>query len=414
MPSDRNRSAHIPLQVSGNFDNGNIEFIESDANDVARLRIRADCNSRNRQWFCFRVVGTPNLPHTFKLVNAGECDSPDSWKDFRAVASYDRQHWFRVPTTFDGDTLTISFTPAYPITYYAQFAPYQQHHFDDMLVKAQQVPGVSVATIGRSLDGRPIDMLRIRRLEGDVQADANAARSAFWITARQHPGEPMSAWCMEGFIERLLDADDRAAALVRAAGDLFIMPNMNPDGSFHGHTRTNAAGANLNRIWLNPQPDESPEVCAVIDAMVDTGVDFYLDIHGDKELPYVFPVRSDGIPSITARQIKLRERFEAELLHAAVGFQTEHAYPPDKPGGADLNIAANYVAERFGCFAITIEQPFSDDANHPDPEVGWSPQRAKELGAALVGALAAIAGDVSDGSHGGCAISSTSPQVSVC
>jgi murein tripeptide amidase MpaA len=414
MPSDRNRSAHIPLRVSGNFDNGNIEFIESDANDVARLRIRADRNSRNRQWFCFRVVGTPNLPHTFKLVNAGECDSPDSWKDFRAVASYDRQHWFRVPTTFDGDTLTISFTPAYPITYYAQFAPYQQHRYDDMLVKAQQVPGVSAATIGRSIDGRPIDMLRIRRHEVEVPADANAGRSAFWITARQHPGEPMSAWCMEGFLERLLDPDDRAATLVRAAGDLFIVPNMNPDGAFHGHTRTNAAGANLNRIWLNPQPDEGPEVCAVIDAMVDTGVDFYLDIHGDKELPYVFPVRSDGIPSITPQQIKLRERFEAELLHAAVGFQTEHAYPPDKPGGADLNIAANYVAERFGCFAITIEQPFSDDANHPDPEVGWSPPRAKKLGAALVGALAAIAADASEGSHEGCAISSTSPQVRVC
>ena len=35
---------------------------------------------------------------------------------------------------------------------------------------------------------------------------------------------------------------------------------MNPDGTWRGHLRTNAAGANLNREWDNPTLERSPEV----------------------------------------------------------------------------------------------------------------------------------------------------------
>ena len=36
-------------------------------------------------------------------------------------------------------------------------------------------------------------------------------KKTIWLTARQHPGETMAEWFMEGFIERLLDEDDGAA-----------------------------------------------------------------------------------------------------------------------------------------------------------------------------------------------------------
>ena len=35
---------------------------------------------------------------------------------------------------------------------------------------------------------------------------------------------------------------------------------MNPDGTWRGHLRTNAVGANLNREWANPSRETSPEV----------------------------------------------------------------------------------------------------------------------------------------------------------
>ena len=45
------------------------------------------------------------------------------------------------------------------------------------------------------------------------------------------------------------------------------VPNMNPDGTWRGHLRTNAAGANLNREWDSPTPEHSPEVFYVRNKM---------------------------------------------------------------------------------------------------------------------------------------------------
>ena len=65
---------------------------------------------------------------------------------------------------------------------------------------------------------------------------------------------------MEGFLRRLADRADPLAEHVLQAAVLHCVPNLCPDGGVLGHLRTNAAGANLNREWLNPSADYSPEV----------------------------------------------------------------------------------------------------------------------------------------------------------
>lgn len=57
-----------------------------------------------------------------------------------------------------------------------------------------------------------------------------------------------------------------------------------PACSVRGHLRTNAAGANLNREWENPQPDYAPEVLCVLRKMDETGCDAFFDVHGDEEV----------------------------------------------------------------------------------------------------------------------------------
>ena len=49
------------------------------------------------------------------------------------------------------------------------------------------------------------------------------------------------------------------------------VPNMNPDGTWRGHLRTNAAGANLNREWDHPTKEHSPEVYYTRQAMDEIG-----------------------------------------------------------------------------------------------------------------------------------------------
>jgi murein tripeptide amidase MpaA len=58
-------------------------------------------------------------------------------------------------------------------------------------------------------------------------------------------------------------------------------------------------------------------------------------------------------------------------------FQTEKGYETAKPGKANLSMATAQLAERFGAVSMTLEMPFKDNADLPDPEEGWSPDRSR-------------------------------------
>src|SRR3546814_10781713 len=100
--------------------------------------------------------------------------------------------------------------------------------------------------------------MRISDWSSDV-CSSDLGPKQVWLYARQHPGETMAEWWMEGAIERLTDMEDSVARLLRKKATFHIVPNMNPDGSRRGHLRTNAIGVNLNREWHEPSLERSPE-----------------------------------------------------------------------------------------------------------------------------------------------------------
>merc|ERR1719320_1384764 len=112
---------------------------------------------------------------------------------------------------------------------------------------------------------------------------------------------------MEGFLARPLDAKDMVAELLKTKLTFHVVPNMNPDGAIRGHLRTNAIGANLNREWAPtgeydaPTLKRSPEVFHVLCAMDGTGCDFFLDVHGDEELPHNFFAGAQGVKNWSPR-----------------------------------------------------------------------------------------------------------------
>jgi murein tripeptide amidase MpaA len=165
---------------------------------------------------------------------------------------------------------------------------------------------------------------------------------------------------------------------------------MNPDGSRRGHLRTNAVGVNLNREWHAPSAEKSPEVLCVRNAMDESGVDFAMDIHGDEAIPANFLAGFEGIPSLTERQTRLFGLFSETLERLSPDFQTAQGYEIPAPGQANMSMSTTQLAERFGCVSMTLEMPFKDNSNLPDPVYGWSPQRSKFLASACLDALHAI------------------------
>jgi murein tripeptide amidase MpaA len=159
---------------------------------------------------------------------------------------------------------------------------------------------------------------------------------------------------------------------------------MNPDGSVRGNLRTNAAGANLNREWMNPSMERSPEVFLVLEKMKETGVDLFLDVHGDEGLPYVFIAGSDELPTFTAEQAAMQKRFSDDFMVASPDFQDVHGYPKEQFSEEVLTMGSPHITHRFGCLSLTLELPFKDNANDPDPQVGWDGARSARLGAAVL------------------------------
>lgn len=367
------------MKISANFDSGNIEVINTDDLQNIQLKIRKDSNSDFLQWFHFRLQGEKNQPYVLNIINAGEATYPEAWENYLACASYDRKEWFRVPTGYDGKTLSIKHTPEYNCVYYAYFTPYSYEKHLDLLSWAQHHYLCRLIDLGETVDGRDINLLVIGK--------ETHKKKKIWIIGRQHPGETMAEWLIDGLLKRLLDSHDPISKTLLNKAVFYIVPNMNPDGSVRGNLRANSAGANLNREWMDPTPERSPEVYYVRKKIEETGIDLAIDIHGDEALPYNFAATCEGNPGYNEKLQKLEKSFVKHLMLANPDFQNTYGYEKDKFGEANLTMAANYLGEKYNCLSMTLEQPFKDNANDIDERYGWSPPRAKRLGMSVLNAI---------------------------
>ncbi|EGH96616.1 M14 family metallopeptidase [Pseudomonas syringae] len=371
----------MTLTISSDFDSGNIQVLDSSDPAHIKLAIRPDTQSAHFQWFHFKVDGL-NVGQTYglSLSNASESTFNSAWSGYNAVASYDHKHWFRVPSGFDGKALNFSLVADQAQVWFAYFEPYSRERHDRLIEQAQANAGMHLLATGKSIEGRDVQLLR--------KGDGSEGKRKIWFIAQQHPGEHMAEWFMEGVIERLQQKDDTALQQLLASADLYLVPNMNPDGAFHGHLRTNAAGKDLNRAWQDSTEAQSPEVLFVRQQMEKYGVDMFLDVHGDEEIPHVFTAACEGNPGYTAHQRQLEERFRSRLSEVTVDFQTVYGYPRSAPGQANMNLAANAIGERYKCLALTLEMPFKDHDNAPDPLTGWSGKRSAQLAKDVLSVLA--------------------------
>jgi murein tripeptide amidase MpaA len=373
----------MSISITSAFDGGNIRVLGVEG-DVVTLEIVRDHLSDFYQWFSFRAAGACGRTVTFRIVNAGGSAYPMGWPGYRARVSTDREVWRQVTDTSYADGV-LSFAHAFEgdLAWFAYFAPYTLERHESLIARLAGRPGVRHRELGRSLDGRAIDCLTI-----------GEGHKPVWIYARQHPGESMAEWFVEGALEKLTDPADATAAALRAKATLHLVPNMNPDGSFRGHLRTNAAGVNLNREWHAPSAERSPEVLGVLSAMDATGVAFAMDVHGDEAIPANFFAGFEGIPSWTDALGEKFYDYGRRLAAATPDFQTEKGYGRAAPGKANLSMSTNQLAHRFGAVAMTLEMPFKDHDPNADAEHGWSPERSKRLAHSCLDVLAGMIDEI--------------------
>lgn len=373
------------MHISSNFDSGNIEIVSIESNQ-AQLNLRKDTNSDFKQWFHFRASGVVDQDCEFSILNASEAFVPEGWPNYNVCASYDREEWFRVPTTYEGGKLSFTINPEYNSIYFAYFAPYSYERHLDLIQEAELMDNCSSSVIGQTVEGRDIDMLTV--------GDPNSAKKKIWVIARQHPGESMAEWFVEGMLNKLLDIADPVSNKLLEDACFYVIPNMNLDGSISGNLRANAAGANLNRAWAEPTLEESPEVFHALKAMDAIGVDLMLDVHGDESIPYNFVTTSEGVPGYTDELHQFEEKFKNLWMASCPDFQDTHSYGKDETNKANLTVCSSAINYRFKCPSFTLEMPFKDNDDMPDENYGWSAERSMRFGESVLGVLTQMVNDV--------------------
>lgn len=399
------RMSESSVSISDGFDGGNIKFVEVvDEGNITKviLRIKPDPYSElektnHFQYFAFRSTIHSNKQITYVIENAGDSSFPVAWPGSTTCVTrdlHDANSWTRALDTFYADgKLTWTTDQSAGSTYFSYFPPYSYGRHLDLIQKCAQSEYATVQVLGQSLDGRDIECVK-----------AGSGDKICWIIHRQHPGETMAEFYAEGFLTRLLGLDthgslDGLVHTVLKEFTFYVVPNMCPDGSVRGHLRTNACGSNLNREWEStgipgdehyykaPTMERSPEVLCVLKKMDETGVDAFLDVHGDEELPYNFVNGAEGCPNWGPRLMHLQGAFVASYSRANPDIQPFSGYAPDEALKAKMTVCSNQIGTRFDCLAGTLEMPYKDCLTNPDPKRGWSPARSAKLGASLLDAL---------------------------
>lgn len=430
----------LKVSITASHDGGNIEVISQTkpiisgrtAKVVVTVHVKPDVYTElekiaHMQYFSFRAFvsglhsnskgqdgeeaddGIKLLTIEYVLANAQSVSYPDAWPgtticySTASLEPCDDHAWRRNGTTkyVDGK---LTWTQAHNdngSTFFAYWPPYTYNRHLKLISDCSSAISTrggacgeynpTVESLGASLEGREIECISI----------GNGKLTA-WIQHRQHPGETMAEFFAEGFLHRLLgiQKDGELDDAVRRILDqyrLYIVPCMCPDGAVLGHLRTNSVGANQNREWATvhehyeaPTLERSPEVHAVMAKMDETGCDFFLDVHGDEELPYVFFSGAEKTPVWGDRIRHLHGFFVSSYQRANSDVQKEIGYPPPDSEEAALkymNVATNQISCRFNCLGLTLEMPYKDCATNPNPNEGFSPLRAKKLGTDLVEAL---------------------------
>lgn len=377
------------MEISSNFDGGSIKVLDASNPSDVQLELKRDNAAPFMYWFYFRVAGVRGAPLSLTFANAGDANEakdvggmPDTWEDYQALASYDRKTWFRVPTEYDGKIMRARLTPLHDSVWFANFVPYSMERHHELVAQAQLSPLVHHSVLGRTPDGQDLDLLTI--------GEPGKGKKSCWFITRQHPSETAGSWLMEGVLERLLDEQDAIGRAILKRAVCYVVPNMNPDGSRRGNTRSNALGVNLNREWVSPSMERSPEVFLVRQKMDQVGIDSCVDAHAWAGT-HVFALGPYNVKSITPKQKELWQRYEAALARANPDFEVGWPYPGGgpAPGKADLNMSWNYLSER-GAFGVLYELLYKDNRNNRDPLRGWSAERSRKMGHATLDALYAV------------------------
>lgn len=307
---------------------------------------RSSLNRAAGHWH-FRVLAETDSDLTLVLQNFHNI-----WNGMPARAarentsccvSQDGRTWTSISTELiDGDKLKIKVHMESNSLYVARLEPYRVSDLQHLLETIKDHPLVKITEIGRTAEGRPLEIVRVGR---------TSSPHRIFIRARAHAWEPGGNWVIQGLINRALRTDGESGRFLQNYC-LYILPMANKDRVARGGTRFNMRGMDLNRKWDKPaDPDLAPENAALeawLDSMIEQGLkpDLAIDFHNDDGGKLHIARPNIDLESYLANM----ERFERLLR--------EHTWFTEGSTGSSFRNPGSIGAgllERYGIDALVYE-----------------------------------------------------------
>ena len=350
--------------VRAGFENASPLQWDVDPDGTVNVRLlydyERDSPNRAAGHFHFQLQGRPDTElnvvlHNFDNVYNGRPGAAVSGKSI-CYLSEDGRRWRVVPAEFLpgdpsadspvdrlGSRLRVRVKLDGPSLYLARLEPYRLSDLDRLLDEVRKNPRAEVADVGRTVEGRPLEIVRV----GDPEAPRRVL-----LRARAHPWEPGGNWVVQGLIRSLL-ADDPVSRRCLQRYCVYVMPMANKDGVARGGTRFNMQGRDLNRNWDKPaDPDLAPENHALegwIERMRAAGKvpDLAVCLHNDESGGLHIsrpPARGPG------GHVERMKRLE-QLLRRHTWFTEGSSGPPAR----NVGTLGDGLLERYGIDACVLE-----------------------------------------------------------
>ena len=259
--------------IDARYDAGAFAKCQFNSEDRVELTIKPEDQNVvvEQPWFSFKVTAPSD--DTIHIL----LKFPDAYSRYWPKISTDGVTWQRaaddaVSTSKNEKEMEVVVDVAPGGTWVSAQELITQSYYDTWLAELSVHEEITVATIGTSTEGRPIQLARTA-----------SNPEVILLLGRQHPAEVPGALAMRDFIDVVL-GDSELAREFRDRFTLLIVPLMNPDGVANGHWRHNAGGTDLNRDW---GPFKQPETQAIAKLMagldkLDLQPRLMLDFHATK------------------------------------------------------------------------------------------------------------------------------------
>lgn len=339
LADDRHCSNKL-FTIDAQYDAGAFARCKFKADDVVELTIKPEDHKVviEQPWFSFNVTSRQPDSLTVRLRFS------DGYARFWPKLSSNGKSWTRaadgaVSTSHNGKEMEVVVATGPETTWVSAQELLAQPYYDAWLAQLDAHPELTVATIGQSVEGRPIRL-----------AKTDNKPEVILLLGRQHPAEVPGAIAMRDFVDTVL-GDSELATAFRQRYTLLIVPLMNPDGVANGHWRHNSGRTDLNRDWGVFRQPETQAVARLMAGVEKLGMRprLMLDFHATKFTESMLFYTQD-VDEVTD-PADVDDQWFARVSERAPGYAFKHN---PRPSAENPN-TKGYFYRRYGIPAFTYE-----------------------------------------------------------